>query len=127
VVVAVIGHAPDDELAFATSDVALTLDAAGGVHEGDIAVGSDDLRDAADALVLAQRARRNVQGVLALSLGGGVMLAAAAALGLAHPALALALSLAIDAWALPSPARLLRRRKRSFGATRSGVGLMRRA
>jgi soluble P-type ATPase len=51
--VAVVGRAPDDELALATSDVALTLDAAGGVHEGDIAVGSDDLRDAADALVLA--------------------------------------------------------------------------
>lgn len=127
VVVAVIGHAPDDELAFATSDVALTLDAAGGVHEGDIAVGSDDLRDAADALVLAQRARRNVQTVLALTLGGGLALATVAALGVGHPALVLALSLGIDAWALPSPARLLRRRKRMFGATRSGVGLMRRA
>ncbi|HEX6243559.1 MAG TPA: hypothetical protein VFZ61_21750, partial [Polyangiales bacterium] len=108
-------------------DVALTLDAAGGVHEGDIAVGSDDLRDAADALVLAQRARRNVQTVLVLTLGAGVPLAAAAALGVLHPALLLVLSLAIDAWALPSPARLLRRRKRSFDATRSGVGMMRRA
>ena len=125
--VAVIGHAPEDELSLATGDIALTLDAAGGVHEGDIAVGSDDLRDAVDALVLAQRARRSVQSVLGVALGGGVVLAAVAALGLLHPLLTLSLSLAIDAWVLKSPARLLRRRKRYFGTTRSGVGLLRRA
>jgi cation transport ATPase len=125
VVVAAIGRAPEDELAFATADVALTLDAAGGVHEGDIAVGSNDLRDAADALVLSQRTRRNVQAVLSVTVVGGLTLAAVSALSVGHPALTLALALAIDAWALPSPVRLLRKRKRSFGATRSGTGLQR--
>ena len=125
-VVAVLGHAPGDELSLAAGDIALTLDAAGGVHEGDIAVGSDDLRDAADALVLAHRARRNVRAVVGVALGGGLLLAMAAVLGVVHPVLVLALATAIDAWALPSPARLLRRRKRTFGATRSGVGMLRR-
>jgi cation transport ATPase len=127
VIVAVIGRAPQDELSFAAADVALTLDAAGGVHEGDIAVGSDDLRDAADALVLSQRTRRNVQAVLSVALIGGLSLAAVSALSVGHPELTLALALAIDAWALPSPVRLLRKRKRSFGATRSASSLQRRA
>ncbi len=125
--VAVIGRAPEDELAFATADVALTLDAAGGVHEGDIAVGSNDLRDACDALVLSQQTRRNVQAVLRVTVVGGLSLATVSALAVGHPALTLALALAIDAWALPSPVRLLRRRKRSFGTTRSGAGLRRSA
>jgi Cu+-exporting ATPase len=127
VVVAVVGRAPEDELSFATADVALTLDAAGGVHEGDIAVGSDDLRDAADALVLSQRTRRNVQAVLSVAVVGGLGLAVVSALSVGHPALTLALALAIDAWALPSPVRLLRKRKRSYGAARSGAGLSRPA
>jgi P-type E1-E2 ATPase len=127
VVVAVVGRAPQDELSFATADVALTLDAAGGVHEGDIAVGSDDLRDAADALVLSQRTRRNVQAVLSVVLVGGLSLAAVSALSIGHPAITLALALAIDAWALPSPLRLLRKRKRSPAATRSSAGRERRS
>lgn len=125
--VAVVGTAPSDELALAAGDVALTLDAAGGVHEGDIAVGSDDLRDAADALVLSQRTRRNVQSALYVAACGGVVLSGTAALDLAPPLPILALALVIDAWVLKSPARLLRRRQRSFGTTRSGVGLLRRA
>jgi cation transport ATPase len=121
VVVAVIGRAPADELPLASGDIALTLNAAGGVHEGDIAVGSDDLRDAADALLLAQRARRSVQGVLNATLGGGVALVAAGVLSLLQPALILLLAMAVEGWALPSPARLLRNGKRVFGERRAGV------
>jgi P-type E1-E2 ATPase len=125
--VAVIGRAPEDELAFATADVALTLDAAGGVHEGDIAVGSDDLRDACDALVLSQHTRRNVQALLRVAVVGGLALATVSALAVGHPALTLALALAIDAWALPSPVRLLRKPTRSFSAPRSAPGRARPA
>jgi Cu+-exporting ATPase len=120
VVVAVIGRMPGDEPCLASADIALTLNAAGGVHEGDIAVGSDDLRDAADALLLAQRTRRSVQGVLNAALGGGLSLMTAGVLSLVHPALILLLAMAIEGWALPSPARLLRNGQRAFGATRSG-------
>jgi cation transport ATPase len=121
VVVAVIGRSPADELSLATADIALTLNAAGGVHEGDIAVGSDDLRDAADALLLARRARRSVQGVLNAALGGGLSLVTAGVLSLLHPALILLLAMAIEGWALPSPGRLLRHGQRAFGATRSSA------
>jgi P-type E1-E2 ATPase len=122
IVVAVIGRMPADEPSLASADIALTLNAAGGVHEGDIAVGSDDLRDAADALLLAQRTRRSVQGVLNAALGGGLSLMTAGVLSLAHPALILVLAMAIEGWALPSPARLLRHGQQAFGATRSGKG-----
>jgi cation transport ATPase len=125
--VAVIGRAPEDELSFGAADVALTLDAAGGVHEGDIAVGSDDLRDATDALVLSQRTRRNVQAVVRVALVGGLSLAIVSALSVGHPALTLALALAVDAWTLPSPARLLRKRERAFAAPRSVAGRARPA
>ena len=108
-VVAVIGRAEGDELPLAAADIALTLDAAGSSLEGDVAVASQDLRDTADALVIAQRARRSAQQALAVGVGGGVVLAAASALSVLSPLLALAASLAIDAWALPSAARLLQR------------------
>jgi Cu+-exporting ATPase len=107
-VVAVIGRAPNDELPLSAADIALTLDAAGSSLEGDVAVASGDLRDAAEALVLARRARRTAQATLVLTLGGGAVLGAAAALGVLPPVFALACALAFDAWALPGAARLLR-------------------
>src|SRR5690606_23202990 len=46
-VVAAIGRAPADELSLAAADVALTLDASGSSLEGDVAVASGELGDAA--------------------------------------------------------------------------------
>ncbi len=111
-VVAVIGRAPADETALAMADVAVTLDAAGSAMEGDLAVASGDLRDAAWALSIARRARRTSQAVVAATLVGGGGLTVAAAIGVLHPLIALSLAAGIDAWALPSAARLLRRTRR---------------
>lgn len=107
-VVAVIGRAAYDELPLSAADIALTLDAAGSSLEGDVAVASEDLRDAADALVIAHRARRTAQTVLAVGVGGGVVLSVASALGILAPVVTLLFAAAIDLWALPSAAQLLR-------------------
>lgn len=107
-VVATIGRAPADELALSTADIALTLDAAGSSLEGDVAVASGDLRDAAEALLIARSARKAAQRTLASALGVGVSLGALGALGALHPVLIVALALSFDAWSLPTAARLLR-------------------
>jgi cation transport ATPase len=126
-VVAVLGRASADELPLAVADIALTLDAAGSALEGDVAVASDDLRDAADALVIAQRARRTAQSVLAVGLGGGVVLSIASALCVLNPLLTLVAASFIDAWALPSAAQLLRPgASRSRAALRGPAGWFRR-
>ncbi|MFT3921710.1 MAG: HAD family hydrolase [Myxococcales bacterium] len=107
-VVAVIGRAPADELTLSAADIALALEGAGSALEGDVAVASGDLRDAAEALVVAQQARRAAQVTLTVALGGGGLLGAAAALCVMHPVFVLAISLLLDAWALPGAARILR-------------------
>jgi Cu+-exporting ATPase len=107
-VVAVIGRAPADELTLSAADIALALEGAGSALEGDVAVASGDLRDAAEALVVARQARRAAQVTLAVALGGGAVLGAAAALGVMHPVFILATALGVDAWALPGAARILR-------------------
>jgi cation transport ATPase len=107
-VVAVIGRAPADEPVLSAADIALALEGAGSALEGDVAVASGDLRDAAEALVVAQQARRAAQVTLAVALGGGAVLGAAAALTVMHPVFVLAVTLMVDAWALPGAARILR-------------------
>jgi len=107
-VVAVIGRAPADELTLSAADIALALEGAGSALEGDVAVASGDLRDAAEALVVAQQARRAAQVTLAVTLGGGGVLGAVAALCVMHPVFVLATTLLLDAWALPGAARILR-------------------
>ncbi len=109
-VVATIGRAGHDEPALAAADVQVILGAAGG-PEGDRAVSltSEDVRDAAAALWLARAARRAAwRGTLTAALGGAFLVALAAT-GVAAPAVAAVLALGIDAFALPSAARLLRR------------------
>ena len=106
--IAVIGRAPADELTLSAADIALALEGAGSALEGDVAVASGDLRDAAEALVVAQEARRAAQVTLAVALGGGAVLGAAAALSVMHPVFVLAITLMVDAWALPGAARILR-------------------
>ncbi|MEQ9701402.1 MAG: HAD family hydrolase, partial [Sandaracinaceae bacterium] len=108
-VVAVVGR-PTDHAALEAADVPVLLGAAG-LPESDrsIALTSDDVRDASAALWLAAAARRAAwRGTLAAALGGG-FLVLLAALGVAGPAFAAVLALGVDAYALPSAARLLRR------------------
>lgn len=107
-VVAVIGRAPADEQTLGAADVALVLAGAGSILEGDIAIASGDLRDAAEALVVARGARRSAQITMAVALGGGAVLGAAGALGVVHPVFVIGMALLVDAWALPGAARISR-------------------
>lgn len=112
-VVAVIGRAPTDETSLAAADVGITLDAAGSPMEGDVAIASEDLRQAAEALTIARAARRTSQAVVTACVVGGVGLAMVSAIGVLHPLAVILCAAAIDAWALPSSARLLRRSRRA--------------
>ncbi|MEC7525758.1 MAG: HAD family hydrolase [Myxococcota bacterium] len=108
-VVAVVGR-PVDQAALDAADVPVLLGSAG-LPESDraVALTSDDVRDAAAALWLAAAARRAAwRGTLVAALGGG-FLVLLAAIGFAQPAVAAVLALGVDAYALPSAARLLRR------------------
>lgn len=78
--VVVIGRPAKDGAALAAADAAISLEAAGGSGgETAVALASDDLRDAAAALVLARRARDRALKVLALGIGGTGLGAFAAA------------------------------------------------
>lgn len=108
--VATVGRAGQDEHALSAADVQVILGAAGG-PEGERAVSltSEDVRDAAAALWLARAARRAAwRGTITAALGGA-FLVTLAAIGVAAPAVVAVLALGIDAYALPSGARLLRR------------------
>ncbi|HJL18679.1 MAG TPA: HAD family hydrolase [Sandaracinaceae bacterium LLY-WYZ-13_1] len=108
--VAVIGRPGHDDAALGEADVPVVLGAAG-APEGERAISltGEDVRDASAALWLAHAARRAAwRGSSVAALGGG-LLVTLAALGLAAPAIAALLALGIDAYALPSAARLLRR------------------
>jgi P-type Cu+ transporter len=112
-VVATIGHPGEDESALSAADVPVILGAAGAPEsERSVALTSDDVRDAAAALWLARAARRAAwRGTLAAVLGGGflVTLAAIGTMSDIAPPIAALLALGLDAYALPSAARLLRR------------------
>jgi cation transport ATPase len=109
-VVAVIGRPGHDDPALVAADVQLVLGAAGAAEtDRAISLTSEDVRDAAAALWLARAARRAAWRGSMVAAVGGVFLTALAAFGLAAPAFAALLALAIDAYALPSAARLLRR------------------
>lgn len=109
-VVAVVGHAGRDDAALGAADVQVVLNAAGAPEaERMVSLSSDDVRDASAALWLARAARRAAwRGTTAAALGGA-LLATLAAFGLLAPAVAALLALGLDAYALPSAARLLRR------------------
>lgn len=71
--VAVVGRPRWDGAALAAADVGIQLEAAGGVGgETAIALASDDLRDAAAALIEAKRARQRSTAVLAMGYAGTV-------------------------------------------------------
>lgn len=108
--VAVVGRPGFDDAALEAADVPVVLGAAGaGDVERGVALTGDDPRDAAAALWLARAAHRAVlRGVLVATVGGGSLLVLAA-VGLAVPAVVALVALGIDAYAVSSAARLLRR------------------
>lgn len=107
--VAVVGRPAKDGAALAAADAAISLEAAGGSGgETAVALASDDLRDAAAALVLARRARDRAMKVLALGIGGTGLGAFAAA---AVPAAGMIGVLAAAAVILAGQAALLRERE----------------
>jgi P-type E1-E2 ATPase len=109
-VVATVGRAVDDEMALAAADVQVVLGAAGAPEaERAVSLTSNDVRDAAAALWLARAARREAWRGTTVAALGGALLVTLAAVGVAAPAVAALLALALDAYALPSAARLLRR------------------
>jgi P-type E1-E2 ATPase len=120
--VVVVGRAGLDDTSLGAADVSITLDAAGGPREGDLAVASDDLRDAVEGLRIAHRARRTVQLVLAGSAGVAVLIGVSAVLSVLPPLGAVLAAMALDAWALPSTARLVPPKRRASAAARSHGG-----
>ncbi len=116
-VVAAIGKPTRDDAALAAADVPIALGAAGSAAaERSIALATDDLRDAAAALWIARAARAEAwrSGLFAVLFGS--ITVAAAALGLAGPAIAAAAAIAVDSFALPSGARVRDRVERRIPA-----------
>ncbi len=108
--VAAVGRRGADDEMLAAAEVPILLSAAGspGADRG-IALATTDIRDASAALWMARAARSEaLRGVL-LSVGAGAPLVAGAALGWVAPGVAALAAVAIDAFALPAGARLLRR------------------
>jgi cation transport ATPase len=82
--VAVVGRPARDGAALAAADVAVSIDAAGGAGtETAMALASDDLRDAAEALRLARRGRDRAIAALVVRAGGTAL---GAGVALAMPA-----------------------------------------
>jgi P-type Cu+ transporter len=84
--VAVLGHSPHDDEALAAADTAVVL-AAAGRERDDFAVTlvSDDVRDGALALAMAQHTRAHAQSVLALVLVPALFGALVVTIGLLPP------------------------------------------
>lgn len=107
--VAVVGRVQDVE-ALGAADVPVVLGAAGGI-EGDaaVALANEDIRDAAAALFIARAARTETLRCFIASVVVGAVVGCGAMLGVVPPVAAALLALSVDAFALPSGVRLLRR------------------
>lgn len=109
-IVAVIGQVGSDDATLAAADVPVVLGAAGGAEgERTVALTGDDVRDAAAALWLASAASREAKRAVGVAGLAGIVLTVLAMNGLAPPAMIALGAIAIDAFALPAAARLLRR------------------
>lgn len=109
-VVASVAHPAHDADVLAAADVPVVLAAAGG-PDGDraIALTGEDVRDAAGALWIAHAARREATRATAVAAVGGASLIALGAFGIASPALIAIAAACVDAFVLPTGARVLRR------------------
>lgn len=107
--VAVVGRVQDVE-ALGAADVPIVLGAAGGIEgEAAVALANEDIRDAAAALFIARAARtETLRSVIAAAVCGAVGVTGSM-LGFVPPVAAALLAVAVDAFALPSGVRLLRR------------------
>lgn len=87
--VAMVGRLGQDESALGAADVAVVLEAAGSTLGAfSVTLASDDVRDAAGALVAARRARLHARMAIVIGLAPGVASALAIAFGLLPPAYA---------------------------------------
>jgi len=108
--VAVVGHPDSEDTALAEADTAIILGAAGAEGDGrTVALTTHDIRDAAGALFIAHAAREAATRATLVAAIAGCVVIVAAALAFAGPAAAALAAALIDAYALPSGARLLRR------------------
>ena len=83
-VVSVIGHPANDDAALAAADVAVAMSAAGGTPgEWAIALASDDVRDAAQALAIPHAARARIAWTIAMGTAPGLTAMLAIAFGVA--------------------------------------------
>jgi Cu+-exporting ATPase len=108
--VAVIGHPALDADVLAAADLPVLLGAAGAPEsERGVALASDDLRDASAALWIARAASHDARRASLSAVAAGALLVAISALGLAAPGVVAILALAVDLYALPTPARIVKR------------------
>jgi len=108
--VTVVGHPELDDPALEAADIAILLGAAGAAtDERTVALTTHDVRDAAAALFIARAAWEASSRVTLSAAAVGGLVVFAAALGFVAPVVAAIAGAAIDAYALPSGARLLRR------------------
>ncbi len=107
---AAIGRPIHDDAALAAAYVPVVLGAAGGpAGERAVALATEDIRDAAAALWIARAARQGAwRGALVAAIGG-LLTVATATMSWAPPAVAAVIALLLDAYALPTGARLLHR------------------
>jgi cation transport ATPase len=97
VVVAVVGRPWADEAVMAAADVGVALSAAGGAPgQWEVALASDDVRDGALAISLAQRTRYHAKTGLTIAIAPGAAFALAVAFGL-MPATYAPIAIAIGA------------------------------
>jgi cation transport ATPase len=107
--VAVVGRVQDVE-ALGAADVPIVLGAAGGIEgEAAVALANEDIRDAAAALFIARAARTEALRSVIASVVCGAVVVTGSMLGFIPPVVAALLALGVDAFALPSGVRLLRR------------------
>ncbi|MBX7192416.1 MAG: HAD family hydrolase, partial [Sandaracinaceae bacterium] len=108
--VCVIGRPDLDREVLGAADVPLQLGAAGAPEaERGVSLATDDLRDASAALWIARAASRDALRASISAVAAGSILVAIGALGLAAPGIVAILALLLDLYALPTPARVLKR------------------
>jgi P-type E1-E2 ATPase len=109
-VVAALGWPTDDDAALAAADAGIVLASAGGAAtERAVSLVSDDVRDAAAALWIARAAREAAWRSVGVAAVAFALVVAAAGAGLIVPGVAALLTAGVDAYCLPTGARLLQR------------------
>jgi cation transport ATPase len=100
----------EDDAVLAAADAGILLANAGGAAtERAVALVTDDVRDAAAALWIARIAREAAWRAIVVAGGAVAVVVAAAATGLIVPGVAALLTAGVDAYCLPTGARLLHR------------------